>query len=101
MLSIRSRVAYAVGALSLVLSVTFFGLWQHSSNELELLQQKYTSLQIQLKDCSESKDKLIESQAKTETIIDTNQSKIQIIEDKEDSYQQELNQIAAQDCLNT
>lgn len=93
------KASYAVASLALISAVLFYGLWQSTSGDLESLKTQYNQSQALLEDCNKSKQKLLDSYQSTEKIVDNHQTALRGLEDEEDKFVQQLNNMSSNDCL--
>jgi len=82
-----------ISVLGIVSSLSIALLYQHTSSKIELLESKYTKLQEVYKDCSESKEKLKESEAVTEQIVAKQVADLIVLENEKKTLKDQLKSI--------
>jgi chromosome segregation ATPase len=79
--------------LGIVSSLYIALLYERTSSKLKLLQEQHTKLQSDYKDCSESKDKLVESRAITEQVVAKQVKDLIALENEKKSLKDQLKSI--------
>ncbi len=79
--------------LGIVCSLYITLLYERTSSKLKLLQEQHTKLQEVYKDCSESKDKLVESEAVTEQVVAKQVADLIVLENEKKTLKDQLKSI--------
>jgi len=79
--------------LGIVSSLSLALLYERTSSKLKLLQEQNTKLQSDYKDCSESKEKLVESRAITEQVVAKQVADLIVLENEKKTLKDQLKSI--------
>jgi hypothetical protein len=87
-----------ISLIGIVCSLSLTSLYLHTNSKLKLLQEKHNVLVGHFEECTESKGKLEESKKASEVIVVKQQEDLMILENKEQSLVEQLNNIPKKGC---
>jgi hypothetical protein len=88
-----TKVLSILTIVGIVSSLSIAILYERTSSKLKLLQEQHTKLQSDYKDCSESKEKLVESEAITEQVVAKQVADLVALENEKKSLKDQLKSI--------
>ena len=88
-----TKVLSIISVLGIVCSLSMAILYERSNSALKLLTEQHTKLQHDYKDCSESKEKLRESESVTEKTVAKQVADLIVLEGEKKSLKEQLNSI--------